>query len=87
MTGAEGDGEEGHYGRIGEQGEAIALRDGGEEQRGFHHGKAGTDADAGAASEGEVGEARKFFWSGQGRSASARDRSVRGRGRSADRGE
>ena len=58
MAGAKRDGEKWHDGRVGEQREAIALSDCGEQQRRFHHRETGAYAHARAAAEWKVSKAR-----------------------------
>src|SRR5690349_24617951 len=59
VFGAEGDGEEWSDAAVGNKRELKALREGGEEQRGFHHGETGADADARASAERKIRETRK----------------------------
>src|SRR4051794_29124183 len=56
MLGPQRDHREGLDGEAGDEVEAALLGDGGEQERGFHRGEVGADAEALAATEGEVGE-------------------------------
>ena len=68
----------------GNQAQLKTLRDRGQEQVRFHHGERSSDAQAGSAAEGEVGEVGKLL--GALRRSSGRDRIARAARRNADRG-
>src|SRR6185437_9071089 len=61
VFGPQGEAWAGCYRMAGQRAQPKHLRDGCEQQRGFHHGECGTDALPGPASEWKVGKARKFL--------------------------